>query len=43
MTPFEQAAVNLHYAAEISLVEAQSILKGSGIAPYNADSGEGGE
>lgn len=37
MTPFEQAAVNLHYAAEISLVEAQSILKGSGIAPLEGE------
>ena len=37
MTPFEQAAVNLHYAADISLVEAQSILKGSGIAPLEED------
>lgn len=33
MTPFEQAVVNLHYGAGISMIEAESLLKGTGIAP----------
>lgn len=37
MTPFEQAVVNLHYNAEISMVEAESILKGTGIAPVDEE------
>jgi hypothetical protein len=33
MTPFETARTNLHYFADLSFTEAESILKGSGIAP----------
>lgn len=33
MSPLDRAAVNLHYEAGLTLEDARSILKGTGIAP----------
>jgi hypothetical protein len=37
VTPFEQAVVNLHYGSGVSMIEAESILKGTGIAPIEEE------